>query len=718
MVVAAADSLLVARGGASLAAARLGAEMAAALGRIVRLGAFVHDLGKASEHFQALARGCRSRPEPVRHEALSLWLCWPGQPLAAWLRPAVATDEEYRLALVAGAGHHRRFWRRGVAPAERAGGAGAVATLLVSHEDFRRTLELGTRQLGLGPPPTFEQDVAVAVEGLMGVRADFERWEAGLRDWPSAGSRDARLLAIGKALVIGANVAGSAIHGAAAGPAWIERQLAPRDRGGALRSLVRRRLDGSRPREFQERTAESAAPVTLVRAGCGAGKTVAAYLWAARQHPSRQLWMTGPASGVASEGFRGDLFGGECEERPAVPDAELLGLDDGADGQRDLDRLDAIHAWGRETVTCAAETVLGLMQNRRAGLYAWPSLCGGAVAFDAIHAYDDRLFGALLRFLEALPGIPALLMAVGLPRIRQEALRELVGRIHGAELPVIEGPRDLEALPRHIIRREAVGDAAREAVACLRAGGKVLWVSNRIERCVEAAATVERLGAPRGPLFYHSQFRHGDRVARRQAAIEAFRSEGPALVLATRVVEMGLDLSADLLVTDLAPVPALIQRLGRLKRHITPAESGAPGHCLVVPFIGAPYGAGELEAAERWVAALGDAPASQRDLVAAWETTVGGSAVAAPLSSPWLDGGFATEPAAEWGGAPRVTVLLARDRAAARENPRRLVELRLPMSLPPSRWQDWRAWERQGHVPVAPPDAIDYDPLRGARWRG
>ena len=49
------------------------------------------------------------------------------------------------------------------------------------------------------------------------------------------------------------------------------------------------------------------------------------------------------------------------------------------------------------------------MQNNKRGLFAWPALAQSAFVFDEIHAYDDRLFGALLRFLRDLPGLPALL---------------------------------------------------------------------------------------------------------------------------------------------------------------------------------------------------------------------------------------------------------------------------------------------------------------------
>ena len=78
------------------------------------------------------------------------------------------------------------------------------------------------------------------------------------------------------------------------------------------------------------------------------------------------------------------------------------------------------------------------------------------------------------------------------------------------------------------------------------------------------------------PLVYHSRFRYCDRVRQHGAVIDAFRGNAPALAICSQVAEMSLDLSASLLVTDLAPVPALIQRLGRLNRGLkvmTPGRS-------------------------------------------------------------------------------------------------------------------------------------------------
>src|SRR5262249_42502013 len=64
------------------------------------------------------------------------------------------------------------------------------------------------------------------------------------------------------------------------------------------------------------------------------------------------------------------------------------------------------------------------------------------------------------------------------------------------------------------------------------------------------------------------------------------KKPAPSLVVATQVCEMSLDISADLLVTAECPLPALVQRLGRLNRY---AAGDEPWPALVYPFEGLPY---------------------------------------------------------------------------------------------------------------------------------
>jgi CRISPR-associated endonuclease/helicase Cas3 len=101
---------------------------------------------------------------------------------------------------------------------------------------------------------------------------------------------------------------------------------------------------------------------------------------------------------------------------------------------------------------------------------------------------------------------------------------------------------------------------------------------------------------------YHSRYRLCDRKQRHDEVIDAFRigAEGAALAVTTQVCEMGLDLDADLLVTETAPITALIQRMGRCNRAREPRDQA--GHVFVYdPENRHPYGPEELLGTEEFL---------------------------------------------------------------------------------------------------------------------
>ena len=78
------------------------------------------------------------------------------------------------------------------------------------------------------------------------------------------------------------------------------------------------------------------------------------------------------------------------------------------------------------------------------------------------------------------------------------------------------------------------------------------------------------------------------------------------LAATTQVAEMSLDLSADLLVCELAPVPAMIQRMGRLNRF-EEKPSLVCKALFIQPDNSRPYRQDELRGAIEWLELLHDA---------------------------------------------------------------------------------------------------------------
>ena len=677
--------------------------------RAVLLAAFCHDLGKANDQFQSMVRHLREQKQAIRHEALS-FLIIQETALREWLSSALEEPEDLAFILWAAAGHHRQF-----PPGEPTEGTGIQLSLFLEHTDFQRTLAVGAKWLGLNDPPI----LAELTWRLIGSSSPHQCLARAKRQagsfWAACSDDKRRFLAAVKACLIAADVAGSALPKEGGKiSAWIRKALRQRPTSSQLQGVVDERLQGVPLRPFQESLGKTTARVVLAQAGCGSGKTLGAYVWAAQRAPGKRLFFSYPTTGTATEGFRDYLIdptlNAQLVHSRAAVDLELLGVDDEGD---QANPLAALEAWSTSITSCTVDTVLGLTQNQRRGLYAWPAFVDAAFVFDEIHAYDERLFSSLLRFLMNCRGVPCLLMTASLPQSRHDALKKTLSSI-GECLEIISGPTELERLPRY---QRLLGDDPWAAVEhSFKDNGKTLWVANTVGRALRVADEASARGFR--PLVYHSRFRYEDRVRQHGRIISAFRRDGPVLAIATQVAEMSLDLSADLLVTDLAPVAALIQRLGRLNRRSTPRNPKTPKPFLIIePDTPAPYKSQEeptpFAASRLWLERLGTGSISQSDLAQSWGV-LDERGQQRPLESAWIDGGFETTPRHLREPAPGLTVMLHEDATSVERGAIDPVRVRIPMTVPNG--LEWKKWPQVAFAKVPPTECISYDPERGARW--
>lgn len=369
----------------------------------------------------------------------------------------------------------------------------------------------------------------------------------------------------------------------------------------------------------------------LLLAACAAGKTLAAWKWAEAQSRERQIGKViflYPTRGTATEGFR-DYVGWAPEAEGAyvagdsryVLEAMAKNPSDATKGKshkltESEERLFALGLWSRRYFSATVDQFLGAMEHNYTSLCLLPLIADSALIIDEVHSFDHRMFASLIAFLRTFD-VPVLCMTATLSPYRRKQLEETGLKIFPTpdELSDLSDLKALETHPRY--RHEPVKDvdeALKRAIKAYRNGERVLWVVNTVSRCQRLAELLAQ-GLGKEILIYHSRFRLKDRQRVHTATVEAFQQkEVAAIAVTTQVCEMSLDLDADMLITEVAPISSLVQRFGRANRHLARGEDFQAILHIYQPDNALPYSFEEIKAATAFINELGTSEVSQRTL--------------------------------------------------------------------------------------------------------
>jgi CRISPR-associated endonuclease/helicase Cas3 len=329
--------------------------------------------------------------------------------------------------------------------------------------------------------------------------------------------------------------------------------------------------------------------------------------------------------------------------------------------------------------------------------------------FDEIHAYSNRLFSYLLRFLKIFTGTQVLLMTATLPPARKKVLEETCEIRGGME--VIYGPKEREVAKRYQLERSTLEHVWTQIEETVNSGGKVLWVCNTVKSAMEIVDSAIKKQLPVQP--FHSRYRYKDRLKRQETVVRGFNNkESPMLAVTTQVAEMSLDISADLLITEYAPIAAMIQRLGRLNRF--EEEPKIPKKAVLIePDMTLPYSPEDWFGVSEWIDMVADGnPKSQSDLSKAFIdlTESQTSDLQPPAFCEWLDGLWRTlkDQRAIEEASYSIEIIREEDKDG---DP---FENAIPMPVP--KIEDWQEWNRLNRYLIAPKGSLTYDEFRGGRW--
>ncbi len=208
------------------------------------------------------------------------------------------------------------------------------------------------------------------------------------------------------------------------------------------------------------------------------------------------------------------------------------------------------------------------------------ALIGALIVVDEIHLLDtQRSLATLVEMVDRLRGYCQFLfmtatLSSGALEILADKLNARVFSPSLAELNRMPSHKDKQRVYKWVNRPLTARDIIEH-----HQGGRSIVVCNTVGRAQRLFEDLRSLlPANCSAFLLHSRFFSADRKEKEEILDEYF---GPgtqkttnAILVTTQVVEAGIDISADNLHTEVAPINAVIQRAGRCARYPAPRNSG------------------------------------------------------------------------------------------------------------------------------------------------
>ncbi len=517
-----------------------------------------HDLGKAADGFQQMLEG--GQRWKFRHEILS----------AAIFRACFDINEpDFHRAYLALLTHHKNL-----------GGEMVNDAFLEAQTDLRfpehcqwfkkwrelRALDLKAEFSDDLINWTFKPDAASPANEV----------EALMNEMPAA------FADLSTALARGALVAADHLASGGFSPTLQGHNITR----GALENAVQRQLQARGVEwlmwsQIQNESAQTRGSALLI-APTGAGKTEAALLWALnnRQGSERIFYVLPYQVSINTMAERISKAFPDTErhtrryenENVAIlhSSTDLAYLQDALNDQVSPEKAAVIALTNRDAArkiyspikVTTVYQLLDIFFGRKFFEVGLLELTNSLVIFDEIHAYDGHTMGLIMVMLGYLRrlGAQVFIMTATLPGSLKIDLLEAAEIKQEITLPendplLLEVRRLVQAIDRSI--EEMVSEIRRMVVA----GKKTVVVCNTVDKAIH----LQGLLADLDPLLVHSRFTLGDR-SKRESKENLERPE-QKLIISTQVIEVSLDISFDVMFTELAPADALLQRFGRVNRH-------------------------------------------------------------------------------------------------------------------------------------------------------
>ncbi len=358
--------------------------------------------------------------------------------------------------------------------------------------------------------------------------------------------------------------------------------------------------EGVQPNGMQQKIVASESDRLILNAGCGEGKTAAALLFAQKllkENKIERIILTLPTKFTANNLFR-DLISPDSYDIPEQlvgithGDSEqfLSQLSDKKDKQDDEEKQseadetnENVKAQEFENNFYAKPVTISTVDHLLMSLYhgykyadrAFFNVASSLVVFDEVHYYQGRTIEAIataMRHLTQLK-IPHLVMTATIP----ESVRERFN--YPEEYPLQQAPAVINGTsdpktPFEIVKmnqtpldeQNTISPELVDLVQQNQDKRQIIFV-NQVNRAKHVYLELKKQNICKNLICYHSGFIGKHRVEKEKRIRELFKGADACVLVSTQVSELSLDISADVMYSEIAPIDSIVQRGGRLHRN-------------------------------------------------------------------------------------------------------------------------------------------------------
>ncbi len=197
---------------------------------------------------------------------------------------------------------------------------------------------------------------------------------------------------------------------------------------------------------------------------------------------------------------------------------------------------------------------------------------GCDIILDEIHTYSETTQAIVLKIVEILSSLGCRIHigTATMPGILYNRLIDILGGKENV-YEITLSDEVLNTFDRHILHKAESFEALEQVIdEAIKQKQKILLVCNQIKRSQKLFETLTGNYPEVPKMLVHSRFKRGRRSQLENDLKNIYnKSTEACLVVSTQVVEVSLDISFDLMITECAPIDALIQRFGRINRQRT-----------------------------------------------------------------------------------------------------------------------------------------------------